>query len=210
MADYFIQAMQEVQGRGPYLLMGHSSGGRVVFEMAQQLRQQGQEIGLLAILDTTAPITEPEPAWRSWDETQYLLTYAQLWEPILGQGIDLSAETLRSLTPEGQLETFKTALEKVHLLPPDIDISRVRCMLDVFKADLQMFAAYVPQTLYPLPIILFLAEGGSIENVGGWGAFGPTEVHVVPGDHFTMLSEPYGVVLAEKLEAYLSQIQPSQ
>jgi thioesterase domain-containing protein len=53
-------------------------------------------------------------------------------------------------------------------------------------------------------------RASSIENDGGWGAFGPTEVHVVPGDHFTMLSEPYGVVLAEKLEAYLSQIQPSQ
>jgi thioesterase domain-containing protein/acyl carrier protein len=210
MADYFIQAIQEVQERGPYLLMGHSSGGRVVFEMAQQLMQQGQEIGLLAILDTTAPTTEPKPVWRSWDETQYLLTYAQMWEPTLGQEIDLSPEALRSLTPEGQLEAFKTALEKVNLLPPDIGISRVRCMLDVFKADLKMFAAYVSQTLTPLPIMLFLAEGSSIENDGGWGAFGPTEVHVVPGDHFTMLSEPHVVALAEKLEAYLSQIQPSQ
>jgi thioesterase domain-containing protein len=53
-------------------------------------------------------------------------------------------------------------------------------------------------------------RASSIENDGGWGTFGPTEVHVVPGDHFTMPSEPYGVVLAEKLEAYLSQIQPSQ
>ena len=36
----------------PYFIGGRSLGGMIAFEMARQLRAQGQEIGLLALLDT--------------------------------------------------------------------------------------------------------------------------------------------------------------
>jgi acyl carrier protein len=42
MASIYIEAMQAVQPQGPYFLGGHSYGGNVAFEMAQQLRNQGQ------------------------------------------------------------------------------------------------------------------------------------------------------------------------
>jgi hypothetical protein len=67
-------------------------------------------------------------------------------------------------------------------------IIRLRSVFENLIADLR-----VVQEQIQLPIAIpcqsssLLAEGGSIENDGGWGAFGPTEVHVVPGDHFTML-----------------------
>jgi len=55
-AREFIDAIRLVQPGGPYYLGGHSFGGLVAFEMAQQLRNMGEEVGLLAILDTPPPV----------------------------------------------------------------------------------------------------------------------------------------------------------
>ncbi|HVQ39952.1 MAG TPA: amino acid adenylation domain-containing protein, partial [Pyrinomonadaceae bacterium] len=47
-----ITAMREIQPSGPYHLAGFCTGGIVAFEIASQLSQRGQEVGLLVLLDT--------------------------------------------------------------------------------------------------------------------------------------------------------------
>jgi acyl carrier protein len=61
MAAYYIEALQTVQPQGPYLLGGHSFGSYVAFEMALQLLHQGQEVAMLAILDTRASVPTNKP-----------------------------------------------------------------------------------------------------------------------------------------------------
>ncbi len=56
MASLYIEEIRKVQPEGPYFLAGNSMGGVVAFEMAQQLFQQNQKVGLLAFLDTYGPI----------------------------------------------------------------------------------------------------------------------------------------------------------
>ncbi|MHC5741521.1 MAG: non-ribosomal peptide synthetase [Nostoc sp.] len=56
MAAHYIEALRRVQPKGPYFLGGWSFGGWVAFEMAQQLQKSGEEVALLAVLDTLAPI----------------------------------------------------------------------------------------------------------------------------------------------------------
>ncbi len=56
MAAYYIKAMRTIQPEGPYFLGGWSFGGLVAFEMAQQLKKAGYAVGLLAVLDTLAPV----------------------------------------------------------------------------------------------------------------------------------------------------------
>ncbi|MCF2146968.1 amino acid adenylation domain-containing protein [Desmonostoc muscorum LEGE 12446] len=56
MAAHYIEALRRVQPKGPYFLGGWSFGGWVAFEMAQQLQKSGEEVVLLAVLDTLAPI----------------------------------------------------------------------------------------------------------------------------------------------------------
>jgi thioesterase domain-containing protein len=55
MATAYLAELRHVQPHGPYLLMGYSGGGVVAFEMARQLTFEGEEIGLLAFLDTFHP-----------------------------------------------------------------------------------------------------------------------------------------------------------
>ncbi|HTQ36348.1 MAG TPA: beta-ketoacyl synthase N-terminal-like domain-containing protein [Steroidobacteraceae bacterium] len=55
MAEAYIGEIRALQPAGPYLLGGFSVGGIVAFEMARQLTALGQEVGLLAFIDTFHP-----------------------------------------------------------------------------------------------------------------------------------------------------------
>ncbi len=50
-----ITTMQSHQAEGPYRIIGFSSGGMIAYEMAQQLRDMGQDPSLLMMIDTTLP-----------------------------------------------------------------------------------------------------------------------------------------------------------
>jgi acetoacetyl-CoA synthetase len=52
MAGYYLDALRERQPHGPYLLAGYSFGGLVAFEMAHRLRDDGEEIALLAMIES--------------------------------------------------------------------------------------------------------------------------------------------------------------
>ncbi|MDZ4770850.1 MAG: amino acid adenylation domain-containing protein [Chloroflexota bacterium] len=54
LAAEYVAAVRAVQPQGAYFLAGHSFGGWVAYEMAQQLRRDGERIGLLALFDTPA------------------------------------------------------------------------------------------------------------------------------------------------------------
>ncbi|MBV4483806.1 AMP-binding protein [Pseudomonas khavaziana] len=53
MAQRYLQEMKAIQPSGPYVLAGHSFGGLVVYEMAQRLIEQGEQVEHLLLLDTT-------------------------------------------------------------------------------------------------------------------------------------------------------------
>src|SRR5256885_14434941 len=52
-----LAAVRERQDHGPYFLGGHSLGGLVAYAMACKLEAAGEQVGLLALLDTVAPET---------------------------------------------------------------------------------------------------------------------------------------------------------
>ncbi len=63
LAARFIEDMREIQPHGPYLVIGYCSGGTTALEVAQQLRQQGETVALLGLIETynwrDAPSTHP-------------------------------------------------------------------------------------------------------------------------------------------------------
>src|SRR5579859_6460059 len=54
LARSYLDAVRKAVPKGPYLLGGWSFGGLVAFEMAQALRHTGEEVALLALLDSHA------------------------------------------------------------------------------------------------------------------------------------------------------------
>ncbi|BAZ09580.1 amino acid adenylation [Calothrix sp. NIES-4071] len=90
--------------------------------------------------------------------------------------------------------------------------------MQVYKANYQAHRIYVPQQVLTSKINLFraseknLLEGAVEDEEGfemlkpdlGWNKFSiTTSIHVVPGNHMTMMQEPYVQVLAAQLRASL-------
>ncbi len=57
LASDYITALRNAQPEGPYYLGGYCTGGLVTFEIAQQLKAQGERVELLALLDTPHTIS---------------------------------------------------------------------------------------------------------------------------------------------------------
>jgi amino acid adenylation domain-containing protein len=55
MVSTYVQALRERQPGGPYYLGGRCFGGVVAAEVARQLQEEGETIGLLVLLDTNVP-----------------------------------------------------------------------------------------------------------------------------------------------------------
>jgi len=58
MAAHYVEEIRSFQAEGPYHLCGYSLGGLITYEIAQQLRRQGQRVAVLILLDSapTGPI----------------------------------------------------------------------------------------------------------------------------------------------------------
>ncbi|AOX04306.1 hypothetical protein BJP34_14360 [Moorena producens PAL-8-15-08-1] len=224
-AAHNIQEIQSVQPQGPYLLGGHSFGGKVAFEMALQLQKQGQEIALLAILDTTAPEPGNKITSLGWNDAMWILHIGKFLGYLFGKELELSYEALEQLTPDDQLNYLFKKLQQINFYPPGAGIKQLRGFVRVFKAN--NLSSYFPEEVYPTPITLFRAINPHSEKVmkkelteylspqkmslpdWGWNQFsnGSVEICEVPGDHISMIAEPHVQVLAQKLMACIEQAQ---
>jgi thioesterase domain-containing protein len=54
-AAYFAEQIVDGRPRGPIVIAGYCAGGSVAFELARQLRERGQEVGLLVMMGTPYP-----------------------------------------------------------------------------------------------------------------------------------------------------------
>ncbi|MDF5715312.1 MAG: amino acid adenylation domain-containing protein [Rhizonema sp. NSF051] len=217
-AAYYIHAIQALQPLGPYFLAGHSFGGKVVFEMAQQLLSQGQVVALVAILDTTAPSAQEKQIDDLWDDAMWLIEFARTLKIVFAKDLDLDTEKLRSLAPDEQLKYVLEYLKMLDIVPYDADSTYLKQLLQAFKADIN--AEYVPQQTQKLPITLLRARETDLEepvsaslseilqdSAWGWSAFSsvPVDVQFVSGNHITMMTPPHVQDLAERLNACILQ-----
>lgn len=56
MAEHYLEELKTKTPEGPYLLAGYCLGGLVAYEMACRLRESGDSVSLLALLDTYNPV----------------------------------------------------------------------------------------------------------------------------------------------------------
>jgi aspartate racemase len=203
MAALYISEMRAFQPRGPYFLLGASFGGLVIYEMAQQLLAQGQEVALLAMLNTNCPVYSF--AKRMQCHVGHLMEHGpRRYLSAAGNGVK------RRLTGQIAGENNGAAvadpeIQKLLARDSGVDESLVRTVAAILSAEEQ----YVPaRQEYPGKITFFWARDAAPEvddNRLGWRrmATGGFDLHVVPGTHTTMREEPYVAELAAKLKANL-------
>jgi len=225
MAAEYIEAMRNMQPAGPYFLGGWSMGGVIAFEMARQLQEQGETIGMLALFDSQAPAGEQSD--HNW--TMLLTTFvldlgfsAEDLQPLLKQ--------ISTLPPMTQLRKVWAQVKSSGLIPSDMTLVEFRKMFDIFKINANTMESYRPRqyrgkiTLFTseqdvaLNLLVFrdtpgqngehpdqtsgsrpallkpgmVPEGHSMptrDPFRGWQELATegVDLHVMPGDHFSML-----------------------
>jgi amino acid adenylation domain-containing protein/non-ribosomal peptide synthase protein (TIGR01720 family) len=148
MAAGYVEVLRGARPGGPYLLGGYSFGGVVAFEMASQLRRQGQEVALLALLDTAAPhasrrLLELEERMGITDGVMLAL---DLKEHARQSGIELTLElrTLWRLGPDEQLAYVVERGGAAGLLPPEVGRAQIDRYLQLHRARRRAVRTYAP------------------------------------------------------------------
>ncbi|MEH2068927.1 MAG: amino acid adenylation domain-containing protein [Nostoc sp.] len=195
MATHYIQELQKVQPHGPYFFSGWSFGGLVAFEMAQQLSLQGEEIALLALLDTTPP------SLSYTGEVDYAFLLVELFK----EHLDLYLEELRQFELEEQINYVAERAKQKNIILEGFDFEQAPLILKISQINAQAIQNYKAQ-YYSGSMVLFKANETDADFEFGWGELVEhIETVVVPGNHLSTIKPPHIQILVQKLEKFLTK-----
>jgi thioesterase domain-containing protein/acyl carrier protein len=222
-AAHYLSEIRTVQPNGPYFLGGYCFGGMVAFELAQQLKRHGEEVGLLVLLEPSDPWNgRPSPvavsanfglsskaplflgeAFRHLHNLKLLKTEQQLSYACKRIAEKLAATANTIMSPVRQI--LKKAMWEIYLgtgctLPSCL---RNPYILHVYRRAIR---SYVPQS-YGGPMVVFQTEKHLVGSQSAWSRLstGAVEVYAVPGNHTDVLTEANVRVWAGQLKTCLDR-----
>jgi amino acid adenylation domain-containing protein len=209
LAAKYVEQMRLKQPTGPYFLCGYCWAGELTFEMARQLRALGQDVGLLALIDSRCRLVGPIPyhrrlsrvARKYWKlSTQNVRRLAALKPAAIPGFLRIRAENITM-----RLFGIKAYRWSLRLGRPVIPLLR-----DPSRSLAQAARSYRPSA-YPGSITVFRACSPDAphptEGTLGWArvALGGVDVCEVPGEHLTIMHEPQVDELARNLRVRLDR-----
>jgi amino acid adenylation domain-containing protein len=201
LAAYHTALIQKHQPSGTCLLVGHSFGGLLAFEVAHQLQLQGREVEMLFLLDSWATNL---PWWRKLK----VVSFARVRDSIQFRArnwwskIYLS-KPVRAGSPK-PVESTNPVHEEAN--QPVGDVSW-EILERVYRNARKNYR------LRPLAsrAIIFRAQASemalfyAVEPDLGWQGLLTRGIEVIetPGDHFSLLKRPHLLTLADHFKKYL-------
>jgi len=206
LAAFYIQEVRKISPEGPYLFVGISFGGMVIYEMARQLTAANGDVRLVALMDTIPPW-----AFTKLDSPDRLKAHGH---HLRKEGLSYITRKIgERLTHERESITIKLKNLQDSLkyryyqktgqpqqMPVEVKEFAAR------EENDQACARYSPAP-YHGKITLFrsLERSNSVSVVTdpalGWSKFALGGVDIIdcPSDHLGMLDEPYVRTVAEQL-----------
>ena len=180
------RAIRQEQPRGPYVLGGHSAGGTIALDVARRLARAGEQVALVALLDSPPPGTVPQGSGLSGDAG-----------PADAEVVARLREG-RGGAPAGRPGRLRAAAELAltGLVPRD-----GAAQFQQFHRQGRWLLRLHRARPWPGRSVVYVAEHG-----GGWGErdwravlTGDWTVRRSPGRHLTMIREPHAAALAAAL-----------
>ncbi|WP_437535237.1 AMP-binding protein [Sorangium sp. So ce726] len=210
LAARYLQEIRKVQPKGPYIVGGYSSGGLVAYEMARQLRAEGQDISRVVLLDTM--LNESGSRFAEASRSASIFELADMLRRIRNEPQALSYDDVAGMSGGEQIELLRESLKRssIHLTGPQVET-----VLEVHEVSIESMHRYDPPPS-DLPVTLFTAEvriplfvhpsRGDLRPHAapdfGWERVcgEALAIHEVPGNHLSMVQSPHVGRLAQLLK----------
>ncbi len=206
MARFYVEAIRRIQPHGPYVVIGYSFGGLVALEVARGLQKSGEEVALLAMLETY-----PHARQLPRRERVHLLLRRVWWH----------VSTLRRLRfGEALSYIFRRSERRSHFtgrrgvsetrMPPR-EIPKNNSMQRLRDCNYRAWEQYNPQ-FYDGRIRFLKSEVSSYfpknpERI--WTHLTDKfELEIVPGDHIGIVTT-HAMPAADVLSRYLEEVWPA-
>ncbi|WP_442024720.1 amino acid adenylation domain-containing protein, partial [Nocardia sp. 2YAB30] len=193
MSARYLAEITAVQPEGPYRLLGWSLGGVLAHEIAVRLRAAGQEVELLAMLDSD----------HSFDIDFFHDAMLEMLAEIGIQGID--PQQLSVLSEADFMKLYEALPTDMVALTPD----RLRRIYTSAVRSAELTQSYTPQ-VFDGTVQFFKAmqnEGVKRDIVAAWRPYAAgVTVHPVPASHETMTQPEALAVIGPVLADLLLQV----
>lgn len=198
MAAAYLAELREVQPHGPYFLGGYSGGGVVAYEMAQLLRQVGEPVAFVGMIDSWSSQLR-----RRGKAARLLMHFGRL----LRRGPMYPVDLIKmKLLRRASAKRNEEARQKGGVMPAAMRGEEVQFAFE------RAFEAHVVQP-YEGKLWLFRCTDHDLgtryvfDEKLGWEPFarGGISVTQCPGNHFTMCTEPNVQILCKQMMAALDE-----
>ncbi|MFP5393517.1 MAG: thioesterase domain-containing protein, partial [Gammaproteobacteria bacterium] len=217
----YLEIIKQVQGSGPYRLLGHSFGGLVALKLAGMLEQQGERVECVGLLDTFAPVASdgagPYLPGREGGplSAAYVHAIFSKFEQYLDCDLGVDLPALTAMSENERVFHLATQLT-LHQIIATHDPQFVRNYLHSRRRHEDAMVDYYGEhhaARAPLQfggkVCLFKASEASahVPHSGGddlgWRAClrGTFEVVSVPGNHESLITGPHAGALGQAVTA---------
>jgi arthrofactin-type cyclic lipopeptide synthetase C len=206
-ANTYVRAITDQYPVGPLHLLGHSFGGWVVFEMADQLRSIGRVPDSVTMVDSQLPDSE---TLREYSNIDVILLMVELFEMSAGQSWKITVEDLRPLSTADRLTLLHAHLVESNLMPKSSHPISLTGVFRTFSTHLQ--TSYKPHHTYEHALNLILLPDTRLGEADAqvhlhdieqqWRLWAPhLEAWRGSGNHITILRSPHVAMLADLLRS---------
>jgi amino acid adenylation domain-containing protein len=221
MAAHYVDAIKVVQPEGPYHVAGWSLGAVVAFEVAQQLRAQGEDVGLVGLIEPGKASAADKGTVRGWlrdrraslalrisvglsgleatrDSLYLMLASKKSGEGKRGGGLrNLGSEAVwRLVLKRAQIGHVVSEDERLLLIKQPTSMK----FMKIARVNIRAARRYKPKP-YPGQVDLFRGSTLPEANdpvISDWTALaGALPVHTIEGDHFSLVRNPASTTIAQ-------------
>ena len=210
----YLPKLREVQPHGPYILVGWSLGGALAYGSAQLLREQGEDVAFVGLIDVVRPRHEVEETpdtkrarlerWKAFAVRTYGLDedipvpMDRLVEADDNEQFRIIMEMMAmsgNKIPGGIIEHQRTSFLDNRALT-DIRPTRFDGKVVLYRADKMHDGA-----------IELEPQWAEIDEDGRWGeVVDDLEILHIGGDHLSIVDEPYVAKVGADLSRRIAEI----
>jgi amino acid adenylation domain-containing protein len=213
-ASLYLSEIKRIAPNGPYVLVGESMGGKICYEIAQQLRARGEELPLIFLLDTYNMEFSVKDQYHEQHNLPYyqmlLQKHLSIWFKSDWSGkkeyLQFYKETFGNKIKRFFGRKLTNATKKGRSKQPSLLPDNIKQMEREF---IQADRNYITEP-YPGKVVLIKALRGpyAFEPTNGWDKvdIGKLVVHQLDCYHGSILFEPAVTQLAEIIQKYIREL----